>query len=111
MSIENNLIFFLILFFFRFDNYEPSNYLAVMGTNDIGNLSPNTQTKQVLEIYVHPHYVKGSFDHDIALLRTEPFTINDYVRPSCVATGDLEPLFGAGTTCTTAGFGATVDGG
>ncbi|XP_072028166.1 uncharacterized protein [Amphiura filiformis] len=79
-----------------------------MGTNNLANLSSNAQMKQVREIFVHPNYVQGSFDHDIALLKTDPFTISDYVRPVCAPTMDMDSLFDNGTLCTTAGFGATT---
>ena len=42
---------------------------------------------------------------DIAILELEnPFTINDYVKPACLPTEDIEP----NSKCYTSGWGADV---
>ena len=66
---------------------------------------------QVQEVFVHPNYIQRRFDHDIALLKTDPFTITDYVRPVCAPTKDMDGFPDGKSLCTTAGFGATNEDG
>lgn len=82
-----------------------------MGTTSIVDLTPDTQFQKAVGVYVHPEYERGNRNFDIALIQTEAFTINDYIRPVCTAPGTWESYMTSDVVCTTTGWGYTLNGG
>ncbi|CAI9602875.1 unnamed protein product [Staurois parvus] len=67
----------------------------------IGNLA-------VREVHVHPSYISGYHDHDIALIRLkEPVIMNENTSPICLPEDGDESLYDAGTVGYVSGFGMT----
>ncbi len=85
----------------------PSAYIAVTGTNRVGDNTGNTAA--VAEIIPHPAYVASAFDNDIALMRLA--TPLNAMKATLVSS-ELEPTLGtAGTSATVIGWGAIASGG
>jgi len=70
------------------------------------NGSAHRQTKAVIHIIIPAEYDLQTASHDIAILKTEPFTETSTLRPATVA---LDPV-SAGDMCKLAGWGSTKDG-
>ncbi|KAI2666138.1 Polyserase-2 [Labeo rohita] len=69
----------------------------------------NEQSKSVSEIINHPNYSSSTEDNDITLLHlSSPVTINDYVRPVCLASANS--TFFNGTVSWVTGWGNTASG-
>uniref|UniRef100_A0A3P9LE16 Peptidase S1 domain-containing protein n=1 Tax=Oryzias latipes TaxID=8090 RepID=A0A3P9LE16_ORYLA len=72
--------------------------------------SPNSVSRTVSRIIVHPNYDKLTQDNDISLVEmTSPVTFNDYISPVCLAAKGSN--FPAGTTAWVTGFGTLSSGG
>ncbi|XP_004071169.1 serine protease 27-like [Oryzias latipes] len=71
---------------------------------------PNSVSRTVSRIIVHPNYDKLTQDNDISLVEmTSPVTFNDYISPVCLAAKGSN--FPAGTTAWVTGFGTLSSGG
>uniref|UniRef100_A0A3P9HSD0 Peptidase S1 domain-containing protein n=1 Tax=Oryzias latipes TaxID=8090 RepID=A0A3P9HSD0_ORYLA len=71
---------------------------------------PNSVSRTVSRIIVHPNYNSPPKDNDVALLKlTSPVTFNDYISPVCLAAQGSD--FPSGTTAWVTGFGTLSSGG
>jgi len=76
-----------------------------------GNLKSNdhskfVQKRKVLDVIVHPNYGRGSDSgNDIAIIKTEPFTFYEYIRPACLPGNDTVMV--PGDLLRVSGFGHT----
>uniref|UniRef100_A0A3P9MLX0 Peptidase S1 domain-containing protein n=1 Tax=Oryzias latipes TaxID=8090 RepID=A0A3P9MLX0_ORYLA len=72
--------------------------------------SPNSVSRTVSRIIVHPNYNSPPKDNDVALLKlTSPVTFNNYISPVCLAAQGSN--FPGGTTAWVTGFGTLSSGG
>jgi len=71
--------------------------------------TPGLQEKQVRKIVLHPRYNRGaSYNNDIAIMITDPFTFTAYVQPACLPSPNFKVSNGFGVI---SGFGTTSAGG
>ncbi len=85
----------------------PSYYIAVTGTNRVGDNTGNTAA--VSQVIPHPNYNPDAFDNDIALLKLA--TPLNAMKATLVAS-ELESTLGAaGTSATVIGWGGVYSGG
>uniref|UniRef100_A0A3P9MKG8 Peptidase S1 domain-containing protein n=1 Tax=Oryzias latipes TaxID=8090 RepID=A0A3P9MKG8_ORYLA len=83
--------------------------VVYLGETEINN-SPNSVSRTVSRIIVHPNYNSPLNDNDVALLKlTSPVTFNDYISPVCLAAQGSD--FPGGTTAWVTGFGTLSSGG
>uniref|UniRef100_A0A3P9LD91 Peptidase S1 domain-containing protein n=1 Tax=Oryzias latipes TaxID=8090 RepID=A0A3P9LD91_ORYLA len=86
-----------------------SGVVVYLGETEINN-SPNSVSRTVSRIIVHPNYNSPLNDNDVALLKlTSPVTFNDYISPVCLAAQGSD--FPGGTTAWVTGFGTLSSGG
>uniref|UniRef100_A0A3P9HR28 Peptidase S1 domain-containing protein n=1 Tax=Oryzias latipes TaxID=8090 RepID=A0A3P9HR28_ORYLA len=82
-----------------------SGVVVYLGETGIFN-SPNSVSRTVSRIIVHPNYDKLTQDNDISLVEmVSPVTFNDYISPVCLAAQGSD--FPGGTTAWVTGFGHT----
>uniref|UniRef100_A0A3P9J8G4 Peptidase S1 domain-containing protein n=1 Tax=Oryzias latipes TaxID=8090 RepID=A0A3P9J8G4_ORYLA len=80
-----------------------SGVVVYLGETGIFN-SPNSVSRTVSRIIVHPNYDKLTQDNDISLVEmVSPVTFNDYISPVCLAAQGSD--FPGGTTAWVTGFG------
>ena len=60
-----------------------------MGFNSFEELT-NLQTSKTTKYKIHEQYDPSKVINDIALIKTETFTINFYVQPLCLPPPDIE---------------------
>ncbi|XP_068111394.1 complement C1r subcomponent [Hyperolius riggenbachi] len=78
----------------------------------IGDINTYKMTERgslsVQEVHVHPEYIAGIHDHDIALIRlTDPVTMDHITSPICLPQKGDESLYDADTIGYVSGFGET----
>ena len=65
-------------------------------------------TLHVKKVFVHPNYVAGTFDNDLALLElSSPVTFQEHILPICLPTEENNY---AGGVATVAGWGSLRHG-
>uniref|UniRef100_A0A3B3HDH5 Peptidase S1 domain-containing protein n=1 Tax=Oryzias latipes TaxID=8090 RepID=A0A3B3HDH5_ORYLA len=88
-----------------FSSTSTSGVVVYLGETGIYN-SPNSVSRTVSRIIVHPNYDKLTQDNDISLVEmASPVTFNDYISPVCLAAQGSD--FPGGTTAWVTGFGHT----
>ncbi|RVE70072.1 hypothetical protein OJAV_G00083720 [Oryzias javanicus] len=92
-----------------FSSTSTSNVVVYLGETSI-NSGPNSVSRSVSQIIVHPDYNSNTNDNDISLLElSSSVTFNDYISPVCLATAGSD--FPGGTTAWVTGFGTLSFGG
>ncbi|XP_024118637.1 trypsin-like [Oryzias melastigma] len=92
-----------------FRSTSTSNVVVYLGETSIDN-SPNSVSKTVFQIIVHPNYDSQTYDNDVSLVKlTSSVTFNDYISPVCLAAAGSD--FPGGTTAWVTGFGTLSSGG
>uniref|UniRef100_A0A3P9MM88 Peptidase S1 domain-containing protein n=1 Tax=Oryzias latipes TaxID=8090 RepID=A0A3P9MM88_ORYLA len=92
-----------------FSSTSTSGVVVYLGETGIYN-SPNSVSRTVSRIIVHPNYNSPPKDNDVALLKlTSPVTFNNYISPVCLAAQGSN--FPGGTTAWVTGFGTLSSGG
>lgn len=89
---------------------------VTVGTDVIGGdvtlstVSPNRQSRKVVQVISHPSYRVDQTPYDIALVRLNlPLVMTDYVQPACLTTEAEETdLFGS-NVCRVAGWGVIIE--
>uniref|UniRef100_A0A3B3BMU3 chymotrypsin n=1 Tax=Oryzias melastigma TaxID=30732 RepID=A0A3B3BMU3_ORYME len=85
-----------------------SNVVVYLGETSIDN-SPNSVSKTVSQIIVHPNYNSQSQDNDVSLVKlSSSVTFNNYISPVCLAAAGSD--FPGGTTAWVTGFGTLSSG-
>ncbi|RVE70025.1 hypothetical protein OJAV_G00083860 [Oryzias javanicus] len=92
-----------------FSSTSTSGVVVKLGETAINN-SPNSVSRSVSRIIVHPDYNSNTQDNDISLLKlSSSVTFNDYISPVCLAAAGSD--FPSGTTAWVTGFGTLTFGG
>ncbi|KAF7697969.1 hypothetical protein HF521_004479 [Silurus meridionalis] len=92
-----------------FKSVSAGSFTLVLGMQNLDGSNPNMQTKSVTKIFMNQQYDANTNDNDIALIQlSSPVTINDYVRPVCLATSSSS--LPAGTNVWVTGFGQISSG-
>lgn len=84
-----------------------SDFEIKLGLHTADSNPAGLQTRNVLEIIPHPNYNSNNNDYDAVLLRIDPITFTDIVKPLCLPAGSSTY---AGTTATVAGWGVRNSG-
>ncbi|XP_073451537.1 complement C1r-A subcomponent-like [Aquarana catesbeiana] len=89
-------------------NPDDANSLHVfIGDTDVDQLIKRSNLA-VREVHVHPSYIPGYHDHDIALIRLkDPVTMDENTSPICLPGDGDESLYDAGTVGYVSGYGMT----
>ncbi|XP_036067226.1 tryptase gamma, partial [Oryzias melastigma] len=91
-----------------FSSTSTSNVVVYLGETSIDN-SPNSVSKTVSQIIVHPNYNSQSQDNDVSLVKlSSSVTFNNYISPVCLAAAGSD--FPGGTTAWVTGFGTLSSG-
>ncbi|XP_024118636.1 transmembrane protease serine 9 [Oryzias melastigma] len=86
-----------------FSSTSTTGVVVNLGETQINN-SPNSVSRSVSQIIVHPNYNSQSQDNDVSLLKlSSSVTFNDYISPVCLAAAGSD--FPGGTTAWVTGFG------
>jgi len=60
-----------------------------LGDHNRGTRSQQQQLKLIEKVFVHPHFVKKTFNNDIALIKMRgEVEFNDFIRPVCLPSTD-----------------------
>uniref|UniRef100_A0A8C8DN99 Peptidase S1 domain-containing protein n=1 Tax=Oryzias sinensis TaxID=183150 RepID=A0A8C8DN99_9TELE len=63
-----------------------SDVTVVLGLQSLEGSNPNSVSRTVTTVIVHPNYISNTKDNDIALLQlSSPVTFNNYITPVCLA--------------------------
>ena len=84
-----------------------SNYYEVnLGMLRRSSYSPLTQTRPVVNVFIHPKFDINVVNDDLALLSVQiPFDLNQWTAPICLPPANYLPAID--TNCTTIGWGLT----
>ncbi|XP_077323268.1 complement C1r subcomponent isoform X2 [Lithobates pipiens] len=90
------------------DNPDDVNNLHIfIGDTDVEKLLKQSNLA-VREVHVHPGYIPGYHDHDIALIRlNDPVTMDENTSPICLPEDGDESMYDAGNMGYVSGFGIT----
>lgn len=73
-------------------------------TISVTSANPNRQLREATHVFVHPEYNLYTYDHNVAVIRTNlPYTITATFNP-VDRSADSPPI---GTQCSVAGWGST----
>ncbi|XP_078266928.1 testisin-like [Rhinoraja longicauda] len=91
-----------------FSKGDPENWIAVFGVHFLDQATNRIQKRKIKTILLHPR-VSTDPNYDVALLElSEPVEYTDFVQPACLSAATTSI---SGQTCTTIGWGQTVQGG
>uniref|UniRef100_A0A3B3D656 Prostasin-like n=1 Tax=Oryzias melastigma TaxID=30732 RepID=A0A3B3D656_ORYME len=92
-----------------FSSTSTTGVVVNLGETQINN-SPNSVSRSVSQIIVHPNYNSQSQENDVSLLKlSSSVTFNNYISPICLAAAGSD--FPGGTTAWVTGFGTLTEGG
>ncbi|XP_078808096.1 chymotrypsin-like protease CTRL-1 isoform X2 [Oryzias latipes] len=92
-----------------FSSTSTAGVVVYLGETEINN-SPNSVSRTVSRIIVHPNYNSDTHNNDVALLKmASSVTFTDYISPVCLAAQGSD--FPGGTTAWVTGFGTLSSGG
>ncbi|XP_046721875.1 serine protease 27-like isoform X2 [Silurus meridionalis] len=87
-----------------FKSVSAGSLTLLLGMKNLKESNQNIQAKSVTKIFINQQYDTVSQNNDIALIQlSTPVTINDYVRPVCLATNNSS--FPSGINVWVTGFG------
>ncbi|XP_057339605.1 serine protease nudel [Microplitis mediator] len=94
------------------DNHHSHHYQIFAGLLRRFSFSPMAQTRQAKFIVPHPEYVSRTMTNDLALIKlNEPLRFNRWIRATCLPIPAWGNIPRVNETCTTIGWGATVENG
>ncbi|MBN3307434.1 TMPS9 protease, partial [Amia calva] len=86
-----------------------SQWTVYLGLHTQQGSNPNSQSREVLKIIVHPNYNTTTKDNDITLMKlSSPVNFTKYIQPICLA--DSNSTFYNGTECWVTGWGNIASG-
>ncbi|XP_066579283.1 polyserase-2-like [Amia ocellicauda] len=86
-----------------------SQWTVYLGLHTQQGSNPNSQSREVLKIIVHPNYNTTTKDNDITLMKlSSPVNFTKYIQPICLA--DSNSTFYNGTECWVTGWGDVASG-